>query len=85
MVAATQATVIGSRYKLIANTESGDARLYDLQADPGETQNIAETSQAMVAHLDAMLHTPDLPSVRMEKTELDEDTREKLRSLGYVD
>ncbi len=62
--------------------------LYDLEADPGELHNLFPTRQAVSAELRAQLarvikqDTPGQETV--EKTSLDPEMLERLKSLGYA-
>jgi arylsulfatase A-like enzyme len=61
--------------------------LYDLVADPLETKNVAAGEPERVARMAALLErygdaTPDLASPRRE---LDEEAKQKLRALGYLE
>jgi choline-sulfatase len=79
--------------KLVTSSE-GDALLYDLAADPGETRNLSSERPAdvlrMLARLAVVqnqLRLPDLDApvdVGGEAPALDEATRERLRELGYA-
>jgi choline-sulfatase len=67
--------------KLIRGSQ---AEIYDLERDPGETVNQLDarrrTYRELVTRLDAIAAT----AVRAPATGLDEETRSKLASLGYV-
>ncbi|MBM3320960.1 MAG: hypothetical protein FJY73_09825 [Candidatus Eisenbacteria bacterium] len=68
-------------------TPSGPVyELYDLESDPGETTNLAEQRADILARLLASLEDWRLASETgsFTKTEIDEETLEGLRSLGYV-
>ncbi|MEN8161802.1 MAG: sulfatase-like hydrolase/transferase, partial [Myxococcota bacterium] len=80
------------RFKLIQTPDAGTEALYDLAADPGETENLlatpsaeaAATAERLRAALGAWWDASDpLPAAfgGMEKN----DTIEKLRSLGYIE
>jgi len=76
------------RYKLIINTKLGTRALYDLRADPAETQNLAESRPDLTQELAALLDDferrhPD--PEREPEFEIDEGTRERLRALGYTE
>jgi arylsulfatase A-like enzyme len=68
-------------WKLLGN------RLYDLQADPAETSDVAESNEDMTRFL--RLKMDEILSAREaaadgELIEMDEKTEEALRSLGYI-
>lgn len=72
--------------KLIVSDE-GDPELYDLDQDPEELHNVADERVADAARLAARLSSwlADRDSVQaVGEPELDAETLEKLRSLGYV-
>jgi arylsulfatase A-like enzyme/Tfp pilus assembly protein PilF len=74
------------RFKLIAAPRP---ELYDLQNDPGETQNLFETRRplgdSMLARLQEMERAMKTEGVSAEPTpEIDPDARERLAALGYV-
>jgi arylsulfatase A-like enzyme len=79
--------------KLVISSK-GDALLYDLATDPGETRDIAPERPEAVAHMRARLDEvqgrlglPDLDApltLGAEAPELDASTREQLRALGYA-
>ncbi len=87
--------LIRGRYKLIAAHEDRKLELYDLIADPGETQNLA-AGREEVAHdlLRAMRllrktneerHLETLARVGVPSEADDEETLRQLKALGYVD
>ena len=80
-------------WKLV-DTSSGHVFLYDVRADPGEQHNLAEERPEVLARLRANLDdtAADLGLPRLdaeldlgESPELDADTRERLKALGYVE
>ncbi|HSM55567.1 MAG TPA: sulfatase [Candidatus Sulfomarinibacteraceae bacterium] len=81
-----------SRHKYIwDNKQPQQPELYDLQADPAETTDVAadqaqraEEFEAVVRrHLERVALTE--PSELPDALELDDTTRRRLRALGYVD
>ena len=95
-----QRAVLLGRYKLIVVDPSEDASaglesastqvragtyLFDLQDDPGERRNLFDpadpTSRQLLALLEAHSREPGTPG---EQLELEEELREDLRSLGYL-
>ena len=81
-----RAVVLG-RYKLIER-RPGDAQLFDLEADPAESQDIAERHPEIVARLRAAYDRAETGSKRYgqgsRETQLSPEAVEKLRALGYV-
>ena len=81
---------IGPRWKLIQDLKTQQSQLYDLQADPGETQNLARQEPARAALELAALKRclADLPvSPPMSPERLKAMTPEviqMLKSLGYL-
>ena len=77
------------RYKLVT-TSTGDALLYDLVDDPGETRDLAEQAERarLVEQLLSDLRAWDertkaeAAGVRIEG---DPDTLGKLQQMGYID
>jgi arylsulfatase A-like enzyme len=82
------------RWKLVA-TSDGRRLLYDLEADPGETRDLAAEQPEQLAALDARLEAaradlglPPLDQIGSEgeaAPELDPATQQRLRELGYVE
>jgi arylsulfatase A-like enzyme len=80
--------------KLVA-TSRGEHFLYDLAADPGETRDLAGERPELLARMQARLHEVEsrleLPAldaplaVGEAAPELDAETRERLRELGYAE
>lgn len=74
------------RYKYIRGSD-GSQELYDVQSDPGETNDIADTRDDVVAELNATLdkwldsfeHADDLDDIEMR-----EGTKQRLEDLGYL-
>jgi arylsulfatase A-like enzyme len=67
----------------------GDHRLYDLAADPGESQNLVEVqpgrARAMEERLLQYLAGLPSPGPPGPVRQVDEETREALEQLGYVE
>jgi predicted Zn-dependent protease len=58
--------------------------LYDLLADPGETRNVLDRHPEVVARLSAFVDGVLAEERPIRPAELDEETAERMRSLGYV-
>lgn len=73
------------RYKLILSSEP---ELYDLQEDPGETRNQVDTLNSVLFRMsraaDELIAGWSVGAIAEGAPELDEETRRKLVSLGYV-
>jgi arylsulfatase A-like enzyme len=74
------------RWKLFRERESGEVHLVDLEADPGETRDVAvvhpdvrAAQERRVQELADRLATRDAPEL-----ELSEEDRARLEALGYV-
>ena len=80
-------------FKLIRNrkqdpTDAGSYQLYDLSRDPHESVNLAAYEPAKVAALRQRLHDWSAASPATGPSaapELDEEARESLRSVGYLE
>ena len=79
---------IEERFKYLHHT-TGPDEFYDLQLDPHETRNLldegaseeaARLAQALHAHLESLA----LRAATSQAVELDAQTREELRALGYA-
>lgn len=82
-----------SEWKLIRNEETKALELYNLESDPGETRNVAETNSEkaseLVERLDTLCHQLARDSVAADRvlgegTEVSEEIAKRLRSLGYL-
>ncbi len=75
------------RFKLILERASGDAALYDLAADPGETRDLAaenaEAAAWLRADLERFAEATPLQAPRALPA-LTDETRRQLEALGYV-
>jgi arylsulfatase A-like enzyme len=76
-----------ARHKLIVSRDGGGYRLYDLVADPGETEDVAAGAAPELAQLRRRLSEwrRGLQAARKGPViEVDAETREGLDALGYV-
>jgi len=94
----TQTHLLGyrdGRHKLIYNLSGGGSELYDLVADPGETRDLlsgepgeqtARLETRLQNNLLEMLGVPDLAVLKLgdARTLMDQQTRERLKALGYI-
>lgn len=86
-------TVTDSRFKLIVRPRRA-ARLYDLENDPGETDDLAERSPWTVRYLREQLairldatrarERTSRRRHRATRTRIDDETAAQLRAIGYV-
>jgi len=70
-----------ARRKMI---EAPRPELYDLESDPGETQNQAARESARLAEMQQELQAALAHPAPAAAAELDPETSERLRALGYV-
>ncbi|MCP2605318.1 sulfatase, partial [Candidatus Aminicenantes bacterium AH-873-B07] len=77
------------QYKYILDLKNNKAELYDLKNDPGERINIISNKfLASYFHQNLLYHISIAQKIKKEEEkyiEIDEKTKEKLRSLGYLD
>lgn len=72
------------RFKLIAHERGGRTRLFDVESDPGETQDLSGTEAREVGRLKGHLRAW-LAQTRTERPAGGEEAAmERLRNLGYV-
>jgi hypothetical protein len=75
------------RHKVVWNG-LGSHALYDVEADPGEARNLAESDPETLAEalrvLDKLVASLPQPGEAGPPAALDEETLRSLRSLGYV-
>jgi arylsulfatase A-like enzyme len=75
------------RWKLILTHETGALQLFDLEADPGETRDVAAEHPEVLTELEGRLRAwlAEQPgSVGGGSVALDEATQRELRALGYL-
>jgi arylsulfatase A-like enzyme len=84
-------SVAYSGFRLIRWNPESDAErveLFDLAADRAEMNDVAPQRPAMAGYLRSLLmalaHRPE-PEFAVERRELDHETEERLRALGYID
>lgn len=80
--------VYAGQDKLIVNPKRGTARLFDLAADPGEINNLAESHPEQATALTGLGETARARGTNIEapeiETQLSPEDIETLRSLGYI-
>ncbi len=88
-----QALQTAGNLKLIHETETGANALFDLNTDPGEQHDLAESEPAVTARLQSELEAltrenrrrrARVSSASAESVVLDSETTERLRALGYL-
>jgi len=73
------------RHKLIVDRVHGEARLFDLERDPGEHQDVSAQNPERTAELRRELDTHvERRRQAPERSALTEEEKERLRSLGYL-
>jgi arylsulfatase A-like enzyme len=74
-------------WKLLRSTD-GEHELYDLEQDPRETTNLfrvgEDLSQRLLGEVEAVRERADAGALDLAPPELDAETLEELRNLGYV-
>jgi arylsulfatase A-like enzyme len=60
-------------------------QLFDLERDPGESENLADERPVLVGYLRTLLRDQDKRGYRARQVELDDGMKERLRALGYLD
>jgi hypothetical protein len=78
------------KHKIIqtASATSTDYQLYDLLADPGERSDLStsmpELLRSIQTELERIVEESESKRSRSRTGEIDESTRERLESLGYI-
>lgn len=75
-------------WKLIARRDGRDLELYDLTADPGETADLTREKRRELERLRRFLESWEQnlrPAAETASEELDPETVEGLKALGYID
>lgn len=72
------------RHKLHYNRLTGETELYDLESDPAERTNLAESDPATVAELRPLLEKRTGDGPRGDAVELTTEEAERLHALGYL-
>ena len=85
--------IVSRDYKFICHLDTGTRELYDLAHDPGEKRNLVKTEQQKAAELERELmnfvvsctrQVSALGSTGNNTVVHDEETKKKLKSLGYM-
>jgi arylsulfatase A-like enzyme len=71
-------------WKLVVDVERPDTALFDLERDPAESENLAAARPEIVERLGAALERRVPRRSGEAPVELDAETREELRALGYL-
>jgi len=77
------------RFKFFFDTRTGEERLHDLEADPGETRDVAEEEPLRAAYYRQALHSWTLRLARRappgsDEAQLSREQCENLKALGYI-
>jgi arylsulfatase A-like enzyme len=73
------------RFKLVQDLAGGPPKLFDLQADPGETKDVLAAERRAYAHLRDALARWLAQSEGRGAADAARAAQEKLRSLGYIE
>jgi arylsulfatase A-like enzyme len=81
--------IVGRRFKLLRNLETGEHALYDIIDDPHELDDLSsrrpELLRELIARLDAAVEYAGERAVHAERRQLSENDRAMLEQLGYID
>lgn len=79
--------ITSGRWKAIEDLLTGERKLYDLAADPGERRNLAAEMPGRAAELEALLDRweGEYPMREGPPVGTTEEEEERLRSLGYIE
>jgi arylsulfatase len=83
----SQVAVRTARWKMIAGRDGKAFELYDIEADPGETRNLADSHRSELTTLRADLESWSKRLAKADATargEVDKRTVEDLKALGYL-
>jgi len=76
-----------SDWKLVHNPDDGEQELFDLRADPGETRDLSgeypDRVRDLLAEIDFIVSGDQAEEPDVQ--DLDPETREHLKALGYID
>jgi arylsulfatase A-like enzyme len=76
-------------HKVVLNLVTRERQLFNLEQDPGETQNRAKEQvallNALLTELQGELRQANRERFRHQAADLDPATRDQLRALGYLD
>jgi arylsulfatase A-like enzyme len=80
-------SVMTDVYQMIYNTKTHSTQLFNLRADPLEKNNIASVNKEVTEHLLSQYRELDsiTPNHKTLTIALDDQTREQLKALGYID
>ena len=79
-------SVRDERWKAILTLESNSWQLYDLEADPGETRDLAGENPEQLAAMQRIFRRwrNGLHPILSGATAVDQETVDSLRALGYL-
>ncbi len=86
---AAKQALIGPRFKIIRDEDSGAVELYDLEEDPRERRDLSaarpDLAQRMLVVLDARARVAAESAVEPSERKLSDEEIDMLRGLGYID